>query len=166
MDFPGLKTTEGGTRADSRDDEEVVFGNYRIFPELKLLLKNGNKVDLTARAFDVLWVLVKARGEVVTKDELIEQVWAGSIVEENNLQAHISTIRRALKQDRSLISTDFGRGYRLTLPAPAKTNLRQTTEEPASPNLPKPLTALLGRHSELNDLQQLITASRLTTITG
>jgi DNA-binding response OmpR family regulator len=86
MNFPSLKTTDGATRADSRDDEEVVFGNYRIFPELKLLLKNGNKVDLTARAFDVLWVLVKARGEVVTKDELIEQVWAGSIVEENNLQ--------------------------------------------------------------------------------
>src|SRR3984957_1221232 len=105
MDFPGLKTTDGGTRVDSRDDQGVAFGNYRIFPELKLLLKSGNKVDLTARAFDVLWVLVKARGEVVTKDELIEQVWAGSIVEENNLQTHISAIRRSLKQDRSLIST-------------------------------------------------------------
>ena len=125
MDFPSLKTMDGGTRAVSRDDEEVVFGNYRIFPKLRLLLKNGNKVDLTARAFDVLWALVKARGEVVTKDELIEQVWAGSIVEENNLQTHISAIRRALKQDRSLLSTDFGRGYRLTLPAPARTNLTQ-----------------------------------------
>jgi hypothetical protein len=47
MDFPSLKTTDGGTRVDSRDDEEVVFGNYRIFPELRLLLKNGNTVDLT-----------------------------------------------------------------------------------------------------------------------
>src|ERR1700722_12549430 len=105
MDFPSMKATDGSSRAGSRDDEEVVFGNYRIFPELRLLLKNGNKVDLTARAFDVLWALVKARGEVVTKDELIEQVWAGLIVEENNLQTHISAIRRALKQHRSLIST-------------------------------------------------------------
>jgi DNA-binding winged helix-turn-helix (wHTH) protein len=56
MDFPGLKTTDGGTRVASRDDQGVAFGNYRIFPELRLLLKNGNKVDLTARAFDVLWV--------------------------------------------------------------------------------------------------------------
>jgi predicted ATPase/DNA-binding winged helix-turn-helix (wHTH) protein len=166
MDFPSLRTTDGGTRVGSRDDEEVVFGNYRIFPELRLLLKNGNKVDLTARAFDVLWVLVKARGEVVTKDELIEQVWAGSIVEENNLQTHISTIRRALKQDRSLISTDFGRGYRLTLPAPARTNQSPTTKKIESPSLPCPLTTLLGRDSELRDLQQLITANRLTTITG
>src|SRR3984885_9151644 len=166
MDFPSLRTREDGTRVGSRDDEAVLFGNYRIFPELKLLLKNGNKVDLTARAFDVLWVLIKARGEVVTKDELIEQVWAGLIVEESNLQAHISTIRRALKQDRSFLSTDFGRGYRLTLPAPARTDLRPTTEVPASPNLPTPLTALLGRHSELNELQQLIPANRLTTITG
>jgi DNA-binding winged helix-turn-helix (wHTH) protein len=70
MDFPSRKKADGGTRVDSRDDEEVVFGNYRIFPELRLLLKNGNKVDLTARAFDVLWVLVKARGEVVTRTGL------------------------------------------------------------------------------------------------
>src|SRR6201993_3627785 len=140
MDFPSRNNPDGGTRVDSRDDEGVVFGNYRIFPELRILLKNGNKADLTARAFDVLWVLVKARGEVVTKDEIIEQVWAGSIVEENNLQTHISAIRRALKQDRSLISTDFGRGYRLTLPTPARTSLGPTPEEPASPNLPKPLT--------------------------
>src|ERR1700692_2186946 len=164
MDFP--KKPDGGTRGDSRDDEEVVCGNYRIFPELRLLLKNGNKVDLTARAFDVLWALVKARGEVVTKDELLEQVWAGSIVEENNLQTHISAIRRALKQDRSFISTDFGRGYRLTLPASARTNLRPATKKIESPNLPSPLTTLLGRDSELHDLQQLITANRLTTITG
>jgi DNA-binding winged helix-turn-helix (wHTH) protein len=166
MDFPGLKTTDGRTRVDSRDDQGVAFGNYRIFPELRLLLKNGNKVDLTARAFEVLWVLVKARGEVVTKDELIEQVWAGSIVEENNLQTHISAIRRSLKQDRSFISTDFGRGYRLTLPAPARTNLRPATKKIESPNLPSPLTTLLGRDSELRDLGQLITENRLTTITG
>jgi len=166
MDVPSPKNPDRETRVDSRDDEGVVFGNYRIFPELRILLKNGNKVDLTARAFDVLWVLVKARGEVVTKDELIEQVWAGSIVEENNLQTHISAIRRALKQDRSLISTDFGRGYRLTLPAPARTNLILMKEKIESPNLPSPLTTLLGRDSELRDLQQLITANRLTTITG
>jgi predicted ATPase len=168
MDFPSPIKPDGGSRVIPRDDEEVVFGNYRIFPELKLLLKNGNKVDLTARAFDVLWVLLKARGEVVTKDELLEQVWAGSFVEENNLQTHISAIRRALKQDRSLISTDFGRGYRLTLPASAKTNLLvlPASKKIEAPNLPSPLTTLLGRDSELRDLQQLITANRLTTITG
>ena len=168
MDVPSLKNPDRGTRVDSRDDEGVVFGNYRIFPELRILLKNGNKVDLTARAFDVLWVLLKARGEVVTKDELIERVWAGSIVEENNLQTHISAIRRALKQDRSLISADFGRGYRLTLPASARTNLLvlPATKKIEPPNLPSPLTTLLGRDSELRDLQQLITANRLTTITG
>ena len=166
MDFPSRKNPDRDTQVNSRDDEGVVFGNYRIFPELRILLKNGNKVDLTARAFDVLWVLIKARGELVTKDELIEQVWAGSIVEENNLQTQISAIRRALKQDRSLISTDFGRGYRLTLPAPAKTNLIPAKEKIESPSLPSPLTTLLGRESELRDLPQLITANRLTTITG
>jgi predicted ATPase/DNA-binding winged helix-turn-helix (wHTH) protein len=166
MGSPNLKTTGAGTRIATGDDEGVAFGNYRIFPVLRLLLKDGTKVDLTARAFDVLWVLVKARGEVVTKDELIEQVWAGSIVEENNLQAHISTIRRALKQDRSLIATEFGRGYRLTLKAPARTKLLPARDKIESTNLPSPLTTLLGRDSELRELRQLITTNRLTTITG
>jgi hypothetical protein len=39
MDFPSRKNTDRGTRVDSRDDEGVVFGNYRIFPELRILLK-------------------------------------------------------------------------------------------------------------------------------
>jgi DNA-binding winged helix-turn-helix (wHTH) protein len=73
-----------------------------ILPELKLLPKDRNKVDLTARAL-FYGFLIRASGEVGTKDELIEQVWAGSIVEENNLQTHISAIRRSLKQDPYLI---------------------------------------------------------------
>ena len=148
--------------------DPVVHGEVQVLVGLEHFKKDqiGRARILDARAFDVLWVLVKARGEVVTKDELIEQVWAGSIVEENNLQTHISAIRRSLKQDRSFISTDFGRGYRLTLPAPARTNLTPATKRIDSPNLPSPLTTLLGRDIELRDLQQLITSNRLTTITG
>src|ERR1700722_4991905 len=62
-----------------------------------------------------------------------------------------------LKPDRSLISTNFGR---------AGTNLSPATKKIESPNLPSPLTTLLGQHCGLNDPQHLITASRLTTITG
>jgi len=77
-----------------RDDRSVGFGRYRMFPALRLLLRDGDKIELGARAFDVLWTLLEAGGKVVSKDELIDKVWAGAIVEENNLQAQISAIRR------------------------------------------------------------------------
>jgi DNA-binding winged helix-turn-helix (wHTH) protein len=73
-------------------------------------LREGAKVDINARAFDVLWVLVQADGELVSKDQLIAAVWSGVVVEENNLQAQMSAIRRALGPDRGMIRTEFGRG--------------------------------------------------------
>src|ERR1700733_4377571 len=82
-------------------DVGIEFGPYRLFPQLKLMLHGGEKVKLTERAFDVLWVLVEANGECVTKDALLARIWGDEVVEENNLQAHISTIRRVLGADRA-----------------------------------------------------------------
>jgi TolB-like protein len=61
---------------------------------------------------DVLIALVNARGELVSKDDLLSRVWPNTIVEENNLQFQISTLRKALGEDRDLIKTVTGRGYR------------------------------------------------------
>ena len=80
-------------KREDRDDEGVDFGRYRIFPRLRLLLREGVKVDIGTRAFDVLWVLVQADGELVSKDQLIDIVWSRVVVEENNLQAQMSAIR-------------------------------------------------------------------------
>ena len=60
-------------------------------------------------------VLAAAGGKVVSKDELMERVWAGVVVEEHNIQVHISALRRALAEDgdaESRIVTVSGRGYR------------------------------------------------------
>ena len=54
------------------------------------------RVHIGARAFDVLTLLATARGRLVTKDELIRHVWPDTIVEENNLQVHLSAVRKAL----------------------------------------------------------------------
>src|ERR1700733_4009318 len=150
-----------------RDDRSVGFGRYRMYPALRLLLRDGDKIDLGARAFDVLWTLLEAGGKVVSKDELIDKVWAGAVVEENNLQAQMSAIRRALGPDREMISTEFGRGYRLLAAGHASASLGGASAEPiAPPDLPYPVTALLGRASELNDIERLIAEGRVTTITG
>src|SRR6202035_4241175 len=116
-------------KREDRDDEGVDFGRYRIFPRLRLLLRDGVKVDIGTRAFDVLWVLVRADGELVSKDQLLDTVWSGVVVEENNLQAQMSAIRRALGADRGMIRTEFGLGYRLVQEKPKTPRSRAGTWE-------------------------------------
>jgi TolB-like protein len=73
-------------------------------------------VQLGGRALDLLSVLAAANGEVVTKDELMAEVWAGSIVDDNNIQVHISALRKALDDGgggQQYVRTVQGRGYRL-----------------------------------------------------
>ena len=73
----------------------------------------GHPAPLGARAFDLLLALVERRDRTVTKNELLDLVWPGLVVEENNLQVQISTLRKVLGQDA--IATIPGQGYRFTL---------------------------------------------------
>ena len=167
MSFRDLNSSDSVPADRLRDDRSVGFGRYRMFPALRLLLRDGDKIELGARAFDVLWTLLEAGGKLVSKDELIDKVWAGAVVEENNLQAQMSAIRRALGPDREMISTEFGRGYRLSTAGHASASLGGVSAEPiAPPDLPYPVTALLGRASELDDVERLIGEGRFVTITG
>jgi predicted ATPase/DNA-binding winged helix-turn-helix (wHTH) protein len=150
-------------------DRAIHFGRYRIFPKLRLLLRDGNKVELGPRAFDVLCTLLEANGEVVTKDNLIERVWGRVVVEENNLQAQISAIRKALGPDRDMISTEFGRGYRLAVAGRDDAGFLSPPEretKPSSPELPHPVTSLLGRERELSEIKSLIGDHRYVTLVG
>src|SRR5260221_1882232 len=90
------------------------FGRFRVLPRRRQLLAGGAPVELGARAFDVLMALLEGRGSLVTKDELLDRVWPGIVVEENNIQVQISTLRKALGEDRNLILTVPLRGYRFT----------------------------------------------------
>jgi uncharacterized protein (DUF302 family) len=65
------------------------------------------------RAFEIIEVLIKSAGELVTKDELPSRIWPGAVVEENTLQVHISALRKALGADWGMLKTLSGRGYRL-----------------------------------------------------
>ena len=64
------------------------------------LLAHGVPVTLGQRAFDVLLLLVSRRGQLVTKDELMAEVWPGVVVEENNIQVHVSALRKLLALGR------------------------------------------------------------------
>jgi len=90
-------------------------------------LRDGQPLLVGARAFDVLCVLVDHAGELVTKKQLFDMVWPGLVVEENNLQVHVSSLRRMLGADA--IATVPGRGYRFALRlAPASSGGASTSD--------------------------------------
>jgi adenylate cyclase len=98
------------------DSETFRFGPFCLVPGERELLSKGTPVRLGARAFDVLLALVQQRGRVVTKDQLMAEVWPRRVVEENNLQAQISALRKILARDAAglgdYLQTVPGRGYR------------------------------------------------------
>ncbi len=97
-------------------ESALVIGRFTLQPGRQLLC-GGAPVQIGAKTLRVLSALVETPGQVVTKDELMERVWPGLIVEENTLQAHISALRKALGEDGRWIATVQGRGYRFAGPA-------------------------------------------------
>src|SRR5436190_16722816 len=89
------------------------FGTLEVRLAERRVLVAGAAVALGARAFDLLVALVENRDRVMTKDELLRLVWPGVVVEENNLQVQVSTLRKLLGNPS--IATLPGRGYRFTL---------------------------------------------------
>src|SRR4026208_1194300 len=92
-----------------------AFGPFRLDPLKRRLLRGGEALRLTPKAFYLLLVLVEESGRTVEKDELLERVWAGTIVEENNLNQNITTLRKLLgdsREESRYIATIPGVGYR------------------------------------------------------
>jgi DNA-binding winged helix-turn-helix (wHTH) protein len=88
------------------------FGRFELRTATRQLLANHEITPLGARAFDILLALIERRDRLVSKDELLDLVWPGLVVEENNLQVQVSALRKILGQEA--IATIPGRGYRFT----------------------------------------------------
>ena len=92
----------------------LAFGPFTVDPMRRRLLRDGESVPITPRAFDTLLVLMDGRGRVVEKDELMRVLWPDTVVEEINLNVQISTLRKALGEqpnDHRYIVTVPRRGY-------------------------------------------------------
>ena len=90
------------------------FGPFELDAAKRLLLREGEPVPLTPKVFDTLLVLVENSGQVLEKDELMKKLWPDAVVEENNLNQCISTLRKALQEsagEHRYIVTIPGRGY-------------------------------------------------------
>ena len=84
------------------------FEEFTLDAERRLLTgRDGSAIDLTPKAVAILCLLVENAGQLVTKEEVMKQVWADSFVEEANLSHHIFKLRKALgeSEDRKLIET-------------------------------------------------------------
>jgi DNA-binding winged helix-turn-helix (wHTH) protein len=91
------------------------FGPFRLDSAERRLLRNGENVPLTPKAFDLLLVLVRNQGHLLEKDQLMKAVWPEAFVEEANLAYNISLIRKALGSagnGERYIETVTKHGYR------------------------------------------------------
>ena len=153
-------------------DATYHFHHYQLQPAQRQLLEGGRAVKLGGRAFDMLVALVERRERVVGKHELMDLVWPRLVVEENNLQVQVLTLRKLL--GHGAISTIPGRGYRFTLPvradgeaAPGEAAYAEAAPQPAREgNLRAEAPELLGRDTELRELQGLIDQHAVVTVTG
>jgi DNA-binding winged helix-turn-helix (wHTH) protein len=87
-----------------------VFGEYELLPERRLLRRNGQDVDLAAKGFDALVLLVERSPSLVTKEELTSALWPKTAVAENSLSSQIWALRRTLGEGR-WVETVPRRGY-------------------------------------------------------
>jgi hypothetical protein len=90
------------------DDQVLRFARFEIQPRERRLLIDGRIANLGSRAFDLLLAFATTPGKLLAKNELLDIVWPNLVVEENNLQVQISTLRKLLGPD--VIATIPGHG--------------------------------------------------------
>jgi DNA-binding winged helix-turn-helix (wHTH) protein len=154
-------------------DEKVFdFGSFRLIPAQRILSEDGKPVRLGGRALDILVALVERHGETISKEELITQVWPGTVVEEAALRVHVAALRKALGDGRAgkrYIANLSGRGYAFIAPVTRENPLSATaapTGMAEAGNLPALLTRVVGRDEIIAALSTRLARRRFLTIMG
>ncbi|TXG02862.1 transcriptional regulator [Burkholderia territorii] len=140
----------------------IRIGTLHVFLDRREIRSNGKLLRIGSRAFEILELLIRANGALVSKDEIMQRVWPHTIVEENNLQVHIAALRKALANDRNLIVTVPGRGYRLV----GGQTERAAPVRPATSRLVQAPTDLIGREQTVAEVLAALDAARVVTLVG
>jgi predicted ATPase/DNA-binding winged helix-turn-helix (wHTH) protein len=145
-------------------------------------------LTVNGRAFDVLVALVRRGGALASKQALLDEVWPGVAVEENNVTTQVLNLRKLFATHdpaTPYIVTDAGRGYRFVAevsvpqtatPPVAEPETTAESELPASVpepqaarerhNLPPELNSFIGRTAELAEIAQRLATTSLLTLVG
>jgi TolB-like protein len=110
------------------------FGNFTLDTGDATLLRNGTRVHVEPQVFDLLRMLVEQSGRLVTRDEILANIWQGRFVSDAALSSRIKAARAALGDDgrtQQMIATEHGRGFRFVAPV-----VRLDASEPTQAALP------------------------------
>jgi len=155
----------------AQNKELIAFGPFCLNPAERLLTKNGERVELRGRAYDLLMALLSRPNELISKSDLLLQVWPGLVVEEGSLRFHMTNLRKALGDGSGghrYIVNSSGRGYSFVAEisrAPAQ-DIRVRDAAPFHhANLPIRLP-MIDREVEIEQIPARLRATRFVTIVG
>jgi Tol biopolymer transport system component/DNA-binding winged helix-turn-helix (wHTH) protein len=145
---------DSNTVMSSQANQLYEFGPFRLDAAERFLLRDGEVVPLTPKAFDLLLVLVEHHGHLLEKEELLKRVWPDTFIEEANLSYNISLIRKALgdgDNGQKFIETVPKRGYRFVAGVRQMDAEQAEIIEAAARDIeeevrPGPLTSKVKRH--------------------
>ncbi|CAE6734171.1 ATP-binding protein [Paraburkholderia haematera] len=149
------------------------IGRTSVSLETREAFQNNRRLQIGARAFDILEVLIQARGKIVTKHEIMSHAWPNLIVEESNIHVHLSALRKQLGDDGRAIQTVPRRGYRL-VPLDDEAIVHRGKKSamlPTSPSiefepLPVCYTPLIGRENEIGEIAHALQDTPVVTLLG
>src|SRR6266508_1972029 len=111
-----LGFSEFNLRMDNPPVQKIYeFEDFRFDAEHLMLYRRGEPIPLAPKAAETLLIFIERRGQILSKEELIEQIWPGAFVEESNLYLYLSVLRKTLGNQKSgtpYLETLRRRGYR------------------------------------------------------
>jgi predicted ATPase/DNA-binding winged helix-turn-helix (wHTH) protein len=157
----------------ARAPRSFTFGPFTLLPERQILLKDAEAVRLGGRALHLLTALVERSGELVSKSELLAEVWPGTSVDEGNLKVNMAALRRVIEAGPDApqyIATVVGRGYRFVAPVQVAASVEPEVEAstPLAPshNLPIAAPRIFGRAQAIASIRRDLEQSPLVSIVG
>ena len=160
--------------------DQLAFGPFCLWPDERLLTRDGEPLPIGGRSFDLLVALIEKPGAVLSKRDLLKRVWSDVVVEDGSLRFHMAGLRKLLGDGQDgarYIATQVGVGYAFVAPVERRTVAGGASGavEPMAdgitsggrraPNLP-PQPHLVGRERDVELLGERIAATPLFTIVG